>query len=394
MIYTLTYSFANENQVVQWYNILDEQDYLNIQNINHIGHHNTNNKLDSTREFFDKNIDSNFNIKTDEKSILIIDSEYIFFGGNDDHNVIESNVSRLNNSIFDKVIIMSKDHFIHESYESGKVEIYSPNQSSDYPGTLNKKFNFYLINAAYNEVRNTSQKLFDYFKYSQKEKKFSLLMGSFKPFRTLLYNSLKKNNILDDIYISYMSYDKNLEEETFQNHFFEKYNFDRDKLLEIITHEDFRELKKDLPLNLDGNYSEDNFSILPPLNYLSNSYIQIVDCNVFSTYSYTDEKLFRPFMCFNIPIFFGPKGINQLLKNYGFDLFEDIFDLNRDGDGDDIERFKASLENVKKIQSMTKSELHFLYITNKERLQNNFNLLKNIGKTHISEFIKVLNEYN
>lgn len=392
MIYTLTYSFVDEHQVIQWYDILNEQDYLNIQNIHHISHHNTNG--DTTRVFFDKHIDSNFNIKLKEKSILLIDSEYIFFGGNDDDTIIKINITKLNNSLFDKIIVMSKDHFIHENYENGKVEIYSPNQLSDYSGTLNKKFNFYLINAGYNDVRNTSQKLFDYFKYSQKEKKFSLLMGSFKPFRTLLYNSLKKNNILNNMYISYMAYDKNIKEETFQTHFFKNYNFDREKLLDIISHEDFKNLKKDLPLSLDGNYGENNFSILPPLNYLSNTYVQIIDCHTHSSYLYTDEKIFRSFLCFNIPIFFGPKGIHQLLKNYGFDLFEDIFDLNRDNDDDDIERFKASLENVKKIQSMTKNELQFLYIINKERLQNNFNRLKELGKNHISEFIQILNDYN
>jgi len=108
----------------------------------------------------------------------------------------------------------------------------------------------------------------------------------------------------------------------------------------------------------------------------------------------TDEKIFRPFLTFNIPIFFGPKGLVQLLKNYEFDLFEDIFDLSRDNDGDDIERFKSYFENIKKINSMSKDDLHNLYVSSHHRLEHNFNRLKEIGQNQVNEFIKLINEYN
>lgn len=393
MIYTLTYCFEDRDKIIQWYDILNEQDYLDVKNIYHVDNFNTD-EINNTRLYFNKNIENNFGIKSDEKSILILDSEYIFYSGNDNHETIHKNIEKLNDTLFSKIIIMSKDHFIHDDYQSGKVEIYSPNQLSDYHGIIMKKFNYYLINASYNKLRNTSEELFYYFKNSKKYKKFSLLMGSFKPFRTILYNNIKKYNAIDNSFLSYMSYNVDIRQETFQTHFFKDYKFDRNKLLEVITPEEFKDCKKNLPIYLDGNYSEQNFSILPPLNYLMNSYVQIVDCNVFSQYMYTDEKIFRPFLTFNIPIFFGPKGLIQLLKNYEFDLFEDIFDLSRDNDGDDIERFKSYFENIKKINSMSIDDLHNLYVSSHHRLEHNFNRLKEIGQNQVNEFIKLINEYN
>lgn len=395
MIYTLTYSFADENNVVQWYNLVNEYDYLDIVNLYHVKGHNLDKNIMTTYEYFNKNIDNSFGVLQESNSILLVDNEYIHNEFTKDTNEIISNISKLNDSNFDKVLIISKDHFIHEDYSMGKVEIISPNQQSDYEGTLRSKFNYYLVNAGFNKIYNTSFEVFNSFKFASKHKKSSLLMGSFKPSRTILYNSIKKHNMIDDMYLSYMSYNNGDVDSQYKEHFLSNGKYDKEKLLDLINQEEYRSLKKDLPIFLDGNYEEDNFNVSPPLPYLMNSYVQIVDCNALnSKYLYTDEKVFRPFLTFNIPIFFGQRGLHSVLKNYGFDVFEDIFDIQRDGDADEIERFKCSFENVKKIHEMSYGDLQFLYIINHQRLIHNYKKLRELGDIHISELIKQLDEYN
>lgn len=399
MIYTLTNLWVDPKQIVQWYDIVYEQDYLKYKNIHHVTHHDTYNSELSCYNFFIKNIDNNFNINDDDNSLLLLDLEYLYDSHNpnvDTINLIKESVKKLQNSNFKKVIVMSKDFYPVETLSTDKVEIISPNHYTDYSNYIEKKFNYYLINSSHSKLHNTSFEMFDKFKYISKNKKSTLLMGAFKPHRTMLYNFLKKNNMLNDMYLSYMSYNiPDTKGITYQSHFLDKNNFNKDKLLEVITQEEYREVKKDLPIFLDGNFNEVNFNLYPPLPYISNSYVHIVECNKEGNeLLYTDEKVFRPFLTFSIPLFLGQRGLYQLLKNYGFDLFDDFFDTRRDGDSDEIERIKSYFQNIKKVHEMSYGDLQFFYIQNHQRLIHNYNRLRELGKIQIEEFIKTINEYN
>lgn len=397
MIYTLTSAWADPKQIVQWYDIVYDQDYLNYKNLYHDRNHGTESEVDTPYQFFIKHIGSNFGIDSSDNDLLLIDLEYLYDPKSNTSllDEIEKNINKLSDSVFKKVIVLSKDFYPVEPFSSDKVEILSPNHYTDYSNYIEKKFNYYLINASFNKIHNTSFELFDNFKYISKNKKSTLLMGSFKPHRTILYNLLKKENMLDDMYFSYMSYNiDNLNELSYQSHFLDNNNFDKDKVLKLISQEEYRDLKKQLPICLDGNFNEENFNLLAPLPYLTNSYVHIVECNKEGdNILYTDEKVFRPFLTFSIPLFLGQKGLHQLLKNYGFDVFDDFFDIGRDSDGDDIERMKSSFENIRKIHEMSYGDLQFFYIQNHQRLLHNYNRLRELGKIQVQEFINILNDY-
>lgn len=397
MIYTLTNSWADRTQIVQWYDIVYEQDYLNFKNLYHDDTHGTNPDVDTPNQFFIKNIDLNFNIINESNDLLLIDLEYLY----DQHSTedillqIETNVKKLSKTNFKKVIIISKDFYPVETFSMDNIEILSPNHYTDYPNYIEKKFNYYLINAAFNKIHNVSYEMFDNFKYISKYKKSTLIMGGFKPHRTLLYNFLKREDFIKDMYLSYMSY--NITESmdmSYQSHFLNSNFFNKDSVLEMITQEEYRDIKKELPIFLDGDFNEDNFNLIPPLPYITNSYVQIVECNKEGNeLLYTDEKVFRPFLTFSIPLFLGQKGLYQLLKNYGFDIFDDFFDINRDGDSNETERMKSYFQNIKKIHEMSYGDLQFFYIQNHQRLLHNYNRLRELGKTQVREFINILNDY-
>tara|TARA_B110000285_G_scaffold97016_1_gene110708 strand:- start:739 stop:1911 length:1173 start_codon:yes stop_codon:yes gene_type:complete len=390
MIYTLTTTFICADQIVQWYDIIDNQDYLKYKNI----HHSPQNDIQTPYNFFKKNVDSNFGLEFSTNDLLIVDLGYLH-GESPTDNVleeVEKNIKKLSDTLFKKIIVISKDLTPVDVYSNDKVEILSPNHVN----YIEKKFNYYLLNASFSKIQNTSFELFKNFKYISRNKKSTLLMGGFKPHRTLLYNFVKKQNMLDDMYISYMCYNvDNLKDEGYHSHFFDKNIFDKNKVLNIISYEEFINLKKDLPIFLDGNMDEDNFNLLPPLPYITNSYVHIVECNLEGdNMLYTDEKTFRPFLTFSIPLFLGQRGLYQLLKNYGFDVFDDFFDIGKDDEADDIERMKSYFENIKKIHDMSYSDLQLFYIESHERILHNYNKLRELGNQQIEEFIKKINEYN
>lgn len=385
MIYTLTTTFICADQIVQWYDIIHNQDYLKCKNIHHI----PQNDIQTPYNFFKKNVDSNFGLEFSNNDLLIIDLEYLH-DGSPTGNILEEvgkNIKKLSDTLFKKIIVISAESMPVDIYSNDKVEILSPNHVN----YIEKKFNYYLLNASFSKIQNTSFELFKNFKYISKNKKSTLLMGGFKPHRTLLYNFVKKQNILDDMYISYMCYNiGNLKEVEYQSHF-----FDKNKVINIISHEEFINLKKDLPIFLDGNMDDDNFNLLPPLPYITNSYVHIVECNLEGDCMlYTDEKTFRPFLTFSIPLFLGQRGLYQLLKNYGFDVFDDFFDTGKDDEEDDIERMKSYFQNIKKIHDMSYSDLQLFYIESHERILHNYNKLRELGNQQIEEFIKKINEYN
>ena len=137
-----------------------------------------------------------------------------------------------------------------------------------------------------------------------------------------------------------------------------------------------KDIVKDLPVVLDtewtGNVGQDS-TIIP---YSSNSYFHLVGCTNYKCDRnqvpiYTSEKIFKPYLSWQIPIFFGVPGLYKVLKKLGFDVFEDIFDMSFDNELNDMKRFELQYKNVKKIAKMSKQEVHNTYRSNLHRIENN-----------------------
>jgi hypothetical protein len=85
------------------------------------------------------------------------------------------------------------------------------------------------------------------------------------------------------------------------------------------------------------------------------------------------EKSFKPFYGFNIPLIIGqPTGL-KYLKDLGFDLFEDLFEINPTYNKNQI--FEQLDKNLEKIKKISKLELHTFYQNNLTRICHNFDIL-------------------
>jgi hypothetical protein len=118
---------------------------------------------------------------------------------------------------------------------------------------------------------------------------------------------------------------------------------------------------------------------IPP-QYSLQSYVSITTETYFfqnelSKNAVFSEKSLKAFYGFNIPLILGQPASIRYLKDLGFDMFEDLFDLTPKFKKNEI--FEQFEKNLKVINSMTKDELHKYYVNNLNRVHSNFQILTN-----------------
>jgi hypothetical protein len=120
-----------------------------------------------------------------------------------------------------------------------------------------------------------------------------------------------------------------------------------------------------------------------------NSYFDICFESFFYDESETlslTEKIFKPIINFQPFIFVATKGSLNLLRNLGFKTFEGFIDESYDDIEDNDKRLFAAYEQIKKLCSMSKEEIHNWYWSMEEILiHNNNHLLKIHNNKMITE---------
>jgi hypothetical protein len=188
------------------------------------------------------------------------------------------------------------------------------------------------------------------------------------------YELVKNNNLLNEGYFSYADFaflSKNNDEIA---HFMD--------FLDIKTEEEYNQYLSnfEIPVLYDTLDSDPNifvaFAIPPQTSF--QSYISITTETFFENNSKDlvfSEKSFKPFYGFNIPLIIGQTTGLKYLKDLGFDLFEDLFEITPTYSKTEIfEQFDKNLEKIKKI---SKLELHTFYEKNLNRIYHNFEILTN-----------------
>jgi hypothetical protein len=199
-----------------------------------------------------------------------------------------------------------------------------------------------------------------------KEKLFMCLIGTGRPHRICMLNSLIENNLLDFGYVTFKS-----------NETKHIVNFSNE------NEEIFKQVEFELPhLSLDENLFEDRFSLHRPLS--RNSYVELVVESSHTKMPFKTEKCVKPFYNLQFPLILGHEGIVEDLRKMDFDMFDDIIDHTYDtfpvkstismvSEEIDIKTEMISKELLK----LNKRGVHNLYIRNKERfLYNQENLYK------------------
>lgn len=207
-----------------------------------------------------------------------------------------------------------------------------------------------------------------------KDKKYNFYNGVHKPHRLKCYELIKKNDLLHEGYFSYADFAYLSKEKEYNQEFMEFFNMKSEK-----EYEDYLSTFQ-IPLFYDTEKSDPNifvaFAIPPQTSF--QSYISITTethfyCEGTPNDMILSEKAFKPFYGMTIPLIIGqPIGL-KYLKDLGFDLFEDFFDVKPTYTKKDT--FEQLDKNLKKIKSSSKKEIHDFYFKNYHRVQNNFDVL-------------------
>lgn len=322
-------------------------------------------------------------IKTDD--LLLIDSAFFQPIEGD----VESNIKYIQKELGCKIIVFHPDTGFDTKLRFGdKVKVLSPTYHIDEDVESKKdSYNFYLVNGGYQELRWLAETVWLRYREMLRYKKFLSHNGVYKLQRTLIYKTLKENNLLKDSFFSYNAYNifddninHNKDEDTkYENHIIENI----EPIYSKTTHE---ELLKDLPIVLDyiPNLSNvDQYAFTLP--YTSNAYIELIGCTTIdsSDVVYTSEKIFKPFMAFMIPVFVGPSNLCKTLQQLGFDLFDDIIDLSYDEEIDTVKRLSMVMEEIKKLGKYSIQELHNLYWDREQKLRHNHQLMQELARNQV-----------
>ena len=260
-------------------------------------------------------------------------------------------------------------------------------------------FNYYAWNYSKSSDLQVSKYLFDSFSDNLKYKKFIAPFGFLRWARFLTYQSLIKNNNLNDGWVSFSMK---------HNYGEEHWNFLHDQILgfgafDEIDNKLLEETKNKIPFSFDRNrneeyikkyskYSFTNKNSRLELLHRHNSYVGIVnDTQVENKIPfYTSEKLWKPFLTFQFPFIIGNSFTYKFLKNLDFDLFDDIFEMDMSDTLNTVDLVKLQLECLNKFLSKDKLEIHKIYQKNKIRLIHNFNKMEEYGKnqeSHLKTFL-------
>ena len=115
---------------------------------------------------------------------------------------------------------------------------------------------------------------------------------------------------------------------------------------------------------------------LPPLPITMTSYVScILETQILTEeLIHVSEKSWNPFISQNIPLILGSTHLNSYLKDCGFWLAEDLFDITPKFNISGIlEQYKKNLDVIHK---MTMDDLFSYYQTNIRNIEKNFNLIK------------------
>jgi hypothetical protein len=300
-----------------------------------------------------------------------------------------------------KFIVSSDETFMkygREEYSHKNVfyivnSILNPYSFVSNTNTLNNFASYYIINDYLQEdYVNFLQKLYYTSNDVVRDKKYNFYNGVHKPHRLKCYELVKKHDLINEGYFSYADFAYMSKNEELDYEFMHFFGFK--------TKEEYRNYLStfEIPLFYDTKESDPNVFVAfanPPQTSLQ-SYISITTETTFQIGQRTgdmvlSEKAFKPFYGFNIPLIVGtPIGV-QYLKDLGFDLFEDLFDVSPKSTKEEI--FNQFEKNLQTIKSMDKIQLHDYYINNMDRLNSNFELLTNILKErdleNLNNFFKV-----
>lgn len=230
-----------------------------------------------------------------------------------------------------------------------------------------------------------------------------------KPHRMYFINRLEQLNLLDKNLISCA---KIIDNEDYINHFnwikndLQKYekSYDPHKLINIEEQlEIAKKIQSKLPLVLDvedfqnnGCFENDTFwSSLP---FYQNSFMSVItESNATGPGCYISEAIFRPLIFMHPFLVIAHSRSLMVLREWGFDVFDDIFDNSYDLEPDMFKRTEMVIKEIQRVSNYSKQQLKDITHSIKDRLQYNQDLyfsteFKKKTRSYLEEMVKWINE--
>ena len=218
--------------------------------------------------------------------------------------------------------------------------------------------------------------------------------------RQVLGSLLLKNNLLGKGMMS-MGYDVEGIHK-FEHYMPTEYNwrtpiYSEQKIKELDLHRHMNEFKSMCPLLIENDITKkqiiDDHSAgwinIKPKTY-NKAYFSIVAGNSFDTqWIHPDEKFWKPLGQFHPFIWLGPTGGIQHLKDMGFKSFSPYIDESYDTEEDCEKRMLMIVDEIKRLCSMDKKEIHKWYYSMKDILIHNW---KRIVENDINPFYDTYNK--
>jgi hypothetical protein len=142
----------------------------------------------------------------------------------------------------------------------------------------------------------------------------------------------------------------------------------------------------ELPKNLDYNLNDYSY-INNQINELYKPIINLVTENVmgmtsgdespFGLITFT-EKIIKPFLAKQIPLFIALPGLQEVLRNLGFDLFDDLIVTSYEKELNPVYRIKLI---VTELERLLQIDLFQYKNNNQDRFEHNYNLLQTLTKS-------------
>ena len=106
-------------------------------------------------------------------------------------------------------------------------------------------------------------------------------------------------------------------------------------------------------------------------------------------YPYVSEKTLKPIACKRMFIVVGAAGILDLLHQKGFSTFPDVIDESYDCVDDPNERWLKVTAAIKNFVTTPVDEVKEILISQKTKLDKNFEILRNLQKVELMNLMKL-----
>jgi hypothetical protein len=190
-----------------------------------------------------------------------------------------------------------------------------------------------------------------------------------KSFRIQLILWLIKNGIIDDTYVSILIKNENFDRGHLRS--------TEDELYDLIAYYNkFDGMGFNI---LDWNYPEVKNDVFSNLKYTTKSHYADTLFNIISETSFeTDstnltEKSFKAFANSHPFIIIGDTGSNELVRSFGFELYDDLIDYSFDSISERDKRLNEALKQIRNVYSIGKNGIIDWYKNNIDKIEYNRN---------------------